>query len=130
MGSRFLNITPPEAARDKSSAFGKIRGDILVYPKFPPNMVWKLVLSTNLTCGHVVLVHFLVQYLKKLAKPKVKKEIVDSKTKEIVKPKIAKPKEIAKPKIAKPKEIVKKAERTICVEGNIQVKLGTAPKIN
>ena len=55
---------------------------------------------------------------------------MDSKTKEIVKPKIAKPKEIAKPKIAKPKEIVKKAERTICVEGNIQVKLGTAPKIN
>ena len=78
----------------------------------------------------MVLVHFLVQYLKKLAKPKVKKEIVDSKPKEIVKPKIAKPKEIAKPKIAKPKEIVKKAERTICVEGNIQVKLGTAPKIN
>jgi hypothetical protein len=43
----------------------------------------------------VVLVHFLIQYLKKLAKPKVKKEIVDSKPKEIVKPKIAKPKEIA-----------------------------------
>ena len=78
----------------------------------------------------MVLVHFLVQYLKKFAKPKVKKEIVDSKTKEIVKPKIAKPKEIAKPKIAKPKEIMKKAERTICVEGNIRVKLGTAPKIN
>ena len=41
--------------------------------------------------------------VKKIAKPKVKKEIV---------------------------EIVKKAERTNCVEGNIQVKLGTAPKIN
>ena len=58
----------------------------------------------------MVLVHFLVQYLKKIAKPKVKTEIVDSKPKEIVKPKIAKPKEIAKPKIAKPKEIVKKAK--------------------
>ena len=31
---------------------------------------------------------------------------------------------------SKPKEIVKKAERSSCVEGNIQVKLGTAPKIN
>ena len=40
--------------------------------------------------------------VKKIAKPKVKKEIV---------------------------EIVKKAERTICVEGDVQVKPGTAPKI-